>query len=145
MRFSIRPAAAGRLCAFGLAACGSAALSPSQQRTDARQICTLADHRLAKIAVPTAPDGEQRYLSAGIAVLAPELADLRALGLAPVYRRPLSASAGELSELRSTLDGLRAGDDPVVAINRLQDELAPLEARAAGEWRSVGAAACATS
>jgi hypothetical protein len=79
----------------------------------------------------------------GIAVLRPELVKLRTLQGPDEYRRAVAAMAGELAALRFTLRGLRAGNDPVVAIKTLQQMLAPIEVRADDAWLSLGVGACA--
>ena len=52
------------------------------------------------------------------------------------------AMQGELAALRSSLKGLRAGNDPVVAIKTLQQQLIALEQRANGAWRTLKVPAC---
>jgi hypothetical protein len=48
-----------------------------------------------------------------------------------------------LALLRSALRGLKAGNDPVVAIKTLQDELGPAEDAAGHAWQEVDVPACA--
>ncbi len=125
-----------------LAACGTNKLTPTQIRRQATRICTLAAQRTAAIAVPERPSGGQRFLGLGIAGLAPEVRQLRALGRNATLDTAVTAMDGELAALRSSLTGLRAGNDPVVAIKTLQQELEPLERRANAAWRTLRTPAC---
>ncbi len=131
---------------IGMAGCGAESLSAQQLRARSVQICTATARQTDAIATPAAPDQGERYLSLGADALAPEL---RALGrlrpsseMAERYRSALIADSRELRALRFTVRGLRAGDDPVVEIKTLQQQLAPLEARADGAWASLGMPAC---
>jgi hypothetical protein len=132
--------------ALALTACGSSSLSDTQLRTSAGRICTTANRGTARVPSPTRPADAAAYLSRGVAVLAPELTQLRALhapsDLAGDYRVAVDAAAAELAALRSAIKGLKTGGDPVVEIKTLQHRLAPLEARADNAWRSVDVDAC---
>lgn len=129
-----------------LPGCGSQSLSGSQLRTRAGRVCTLAQRRLAKVRTPKDPTQARAFLNRGIAILAPELTKLRRLhppsDLAGDYRTAVDATARELAALRFSVKGLKAGNDPVVAIKTLQQQLAPLEARAAGAWETLALPAC---
>jgi hypothetical protein len=135
--------------ALGLAGCGSSSLSAQQLRARATLSCNLARRQTGRIPTPALPGEGARFLSRGITALTPELGVLKKLtppsDLRATYRRALSISAGELRALRSTLAGLRAGNDPVVAIKTLQQQLVPLETRADADWRSLSLPACATA
>ncbi|MGI8507047.1 MAG: hypothetical protein ACR2MK_09665 [Solirubrobacteraceae bacterium] len=137
---------AGLLLAFVLAGCGNSSLSAGQLRTAARRICAVAQRQTERIPTPTEPSQGAGYLRRGVAALAPEVAALRRLtppsDLASGYRDALTDTGAEVQALRRALNGLRAGNDPVVAIKTLQQELAPLEPRAEGAWRSLDIAAC---
>lgn len=137
----VAPVMLGALVALAVAGCGSSSLSASQLRARATPICKLAARQLSAIPAPALPSGGARFLSQGIAALAPELSRLRALH-STGDRDALAATTAELGALRSTLRGLRAGNDPVVAIKTLQQQLSPLEARADGDWRALGVLAC---
>jgi hypothetical protein len=145
-----RLAGCALIVALGLAGCGgSPTLSSVQLHTRATRTCNLARRRTNRIATPTLPTEGARFLSRGIAALAPELTVLTLLrppsGMASDYKRALAASHGELQVLRSALKGLEAGNDPVVAIKTLQQQLTPLESRANSAWVSLGLPACASS
>lgn len=145
----LRAGALALLVGTGIAGCGgSSSLSVSQLRTRATRICTVAQRRTERISTPTLPGEGPRYLSRGIAVLTPELGDLRELsapsGMAADFRTGVKALSAELRALRSSLNGLDTGNDPVVAIKTLQSQLAPLEARAGSAWVSLGIPACAS-
>ncbi len=135
--------------AYVLAGCGTSSLSARQLRTAARRICAVAQRRTERIPTPTAPSEGESYLRRGVTVLSPELAALRRLDppsdLALRYREALAVTGAEVQALRATLKGLRAGNDPVVAIKSLQQELGPLEPRATQAWRSLDIPACVSS
>lgn len=142
----VRVAVLGAVLALAAAGCGSSSLSDTQLRSSASRICTTADQRAGQIPTPSRPAAAAAYLNRGVAVLAPELTKLHGLhpssDLAGDYRTAVDAAAAELAALRSAVKGLKAGDDPVVAIKTLQHQLAPLEARADNAWRSVDVDAC---
>ena len=84
----------------------------------------------------------------GISALAPELKALARLqpggDAARIYAGAVTDGREELQALRFTVKGLRAGNDPVVAIKTLQQTLTPPESRADDAWGSLGIEACAT-
>lgn len=124
-----------------LAGCGSGP-SAVQVRDRATQICERAADRTAAIRLPAAPDGGRRFLARGIAALAPEIRALRSLGDHGSIHIAVSAMQAELTALRSSLKGLRAGNDPVVAIKTLQQQLVGPEQRANTAWRTLRVPAC---
>jgi hypothetical protein len=134
--------AGGVLAALTLASCGSSGLSASQLRASATKLCNAAVARSAGIALPEVPSAGQRFLSRGIAVLTPEVTELRELGATGTFRDAVTATSAELAALRFTLKGLRAGNDPVVAIKTLEQQLLPLEAKANRAWQALGIRAC---
>lgn len=143
-----------RLLALGLAlvalaACGTSSLSAQQLRAKAGRICAWAQSRTAQIPSPSRPGDALRYLSRGVQTLAPELAALRALrpsgDQSRGYRQALKASADELAALRTSVRGLKSGDDPVLAIRILQHQLAPVEAEVSRAWHALDVAACVLS
>jgi hypothetical protein len=145
-RLSLGLPVAALLVVFLLAACGSTSVTDSQLRVRAGRICTLAARRTDRIATPATPGQEAAFLSRGIAAMAPELTALRRLrapgDMADEYRDAVEATGTELAALRSTLKGLRAGNDPVVAIKTLQQQLAPAEAKASRAWTTLELPAC---
>ncbi len=141
-------AAAALACsALLVGGCGSSSLSNTQLRRKAGRICVTAQRSSESIAAPTDPTKGQRFLQRGIAALAPEVSALHRLkpssDLQGAYAAALRASDHELALLRSALRGLKAGNDPVVAIKTLQDELGPAEDAAGRAWHEVDVAACA--
>jgi hypothetical protein len=142
----LRLAATLLMAAMLAAGCGSHALTDSQLRARATRICQLATVRSDRIATPTAPGQGATFLSRGIAALTPELTALKRLSapddMSGDYRDAVDATGMELTALRSTLKGLRAGNDPVVAIKTLQAELAPAEAKASSAWTTLELPAC---
>jgi hypothetical protein len=138
--------AVGLLAVVLLSACGANSLSDGQLRSRTNRICRLAQKRAGRIATPTTPADGARFLNRGIAVLAPELRALQKLrpssGLRDDYRDALSAAGRELAALRSAVKGLKAGNDPVVAIKTLQQQLMPLEADSARAWTALELPAC---
>jgi hypothetical protein len=134
--------AGGLLAALTLASCGSTGLSAGQLRASANLVCGAATRRAATIALPEVPSAGRRFLSRGIAVLAPEVTELRELKATGTFRNAVTATSAELAALRFTLKGLRAGNDAVVAIKTLQQELLPLETKANRAWQTLGIRAC---
>lgn len=144
----------GRLCdgrlvaaivlGLGVAGCGNAVLSAGQMRTDATRICRLTTERTDAISTPTDPSGGERFLSRGIAALHRELTQLRAMRTTPAFANAVDGTAAELSALRFSLRGLRSGNDPVVTIKTLAQQLAPIELRSSREWAALGIPACAS-
>jgi hypothetical protein len=133
-RSRLRIAAAVLVVAM-LAGCGASTLSVAQLRNLAGRICLQAAHQMDGIPGARSPADGARFLSRGIAVLSPELRQLRGFHTdSRAYAHALQASSAELAALRFTLRGLRAGNDPVVAIKTLQQRLAPLERKAAEAW-----------
>ena len=124
-----------------VAGCG-AGLTAAQVRNRATQACDWAADRSASIRLPGTPSGGQRFLVQGIAVLANETGALRSLGDHGPIHAAVSAMTAELAALRSSRQGLRAGNDPVVAFKTLQQELAGLEQRANTAWRTLRVPAC---
>jgi hypothetical protein len=130
-----------------LAGCGSTP-PPSlvQLRAQATRICASAGHRLGLIATPHSEADAESFLRRAVAVLGPELTQLRKLGApsegADVYRTALDALSGELLALKGTIRALRRQQDPVIAFKTLQQHLGPLEAQADGAWRALQIPAC---
>jgi hypothetical protein len=145
-RLALGLLAAALVAASLLCACGSTALTDRQLRSRAGRICKVAAERTDRIATPTMPTQEASFLSRGIAALTPEMSALRRLrapgDTADDYRDAVEATGAELAALRSTLKGLRAGNDPVVAIKTLQQELAPAETKASIAWSALDLPAC---
>jgi hypothetical protein len=145
-RLSLGLLAAALVATALLAGCGSTALTEAQLRSRAGRICTLATRRTDRIVTPTMPTQEAAFVSGGIAAMTPEVTALRQLrapgGMADDYGDAVQATSEELTALRSTLKGLKAGNDPVVAIKTLQQQLAPAEMRASIAWSALDLPAC---
>lgn len=139
-----RPLVATLTLALGVAGCGSSVLSAGQMRTQATRICRRTTKRTNAIVTPTDPSGGELFLSRGITALSHELAELRALRTTPAFADAVDDTAAEVSALRFSLKGLRAGNDPVVTIKTLEQQLAPLELRASHAWGALGIGACAS-
>jgi hypothetical protein len=140
-------AAAALACgALLLGGCGSSSLSNTQLRRTAGRICETAQRSSESIATPTDPAKGQPFLQRGIAALQPPVTALHRLNassdLQDVYATALRTTDHELALLRSALRGLKAGNDPVVAMKTLQDELGPAEDAAGRAWHAVGVPAC---
>jgi hypothetical protein len=116
-------------------------------RRKASRICVTAQRASEAIATPTDPGDGQPFLRRGIAALSPAVTALHRLkpssDLQDVYVTALGATDRELALLRSALRGLQAGNDPVVAIKTLQNELDPAEDAAGRAWHDVDVPACA--
>lgn len=145
-RLAVATVAAVLALVLALAGCGTSTMSARQLRTKASRPCRIAQQTLSQIPAPTLPDGAAKFLSRGIAALAPEQAKLAQLhpggSLGETYRRALAAGDRQLAALRAAAGDLRAGDDPVRTVRTLQRRLAPLEVREAGAWRELGITAC---
>jgi hypothetical protein len=139
-------AAAAACGALLLSGCGSSSLSDTQLRHKASRICATAQRSSQAIAAPTDPSQGEPFLRHGIAALTPPVAALHKLkassDLQAAYATALQATDHELALLRSALRGLQTGNDPVVAIKTLEDELGPAEDAAARAWRGVEVPAC---
>ena len=136
------------MLALAAAGCGgSSSMSARQLRTGAARVCTVATQRLNAIPTPQVPSQGAPFLRRGIAALRPELTALSVLHPtgepAVPFRKAVSATEQELKVLQSSLKGLKAGNDPIVAIKTLETQLAPLEAQASAAWRALGVPACA--
>jgi hypothetical protein len=140
-------AAAALACsALLLGGCGSSSLSNAQLRRKASRICVTAQRASESIAAPSDPTKGEQFLQRGIAALGPQVTALHRLhpsnDLEDVYAAAVRATDHELTLLRRALHGLRAGNDPVVAIKTLQDELGPAEDAAGRAWHEVDVPAC---
>lgn len=140
-------AAAALACgALLLGGCGSSSLSNRQLRHKAGRICMTAQRSSQSIATPTDPAKGQAFLQRGLAALQPPVSALHRLDassdLQDVYATALRTTDHELTLLRSALRGLKAGNDPVVAMKTLQDELGPAEDAAGRAWHAVDVPAC---
>ncbi|MGH2892567.1 MAG: hypothetical protein ACRDPM_04760 [Solirubrobacteraceae bacterium] len=126
---------------------GSSSVSARQLRSSATRVCTVAAQRLNSIPTPQVPAQGASFLRRGIAALRPELTALSAMhpsgDLGVHFRKALDATEQELKVLQSSLKGLKAGNDPIVAIKTLESQLAPLEKQASAAWRALGVAGCA--
>jgi len=134
--------------ALAAAGCGgSANTSAHRLRDDAGRVCAVATQRLNAIHTPQVPSQGMAFLRSGIAALRPEVAALAPMhpeGAAGVhFRAARTATEQELKTLQSSLKGLQAGNDPIVAFKTLQAQLAPLETRATSAWRAMNVPACA--
>ncbi len=132
--------------ALALAGCGSSSISAAQLRNRAAQVCATANHETAAIPTPHSPGASVAFLARGLAVLKPELAQLRVLSvpekLGPVYGVSLNAFAGEVQALASAIRRLRAGADPHATIAALAHRLEPLQSEENGAWRALEIPAC---
>jgi hypothetical protein len=126
---------------------GSRSVSARQLRAGAARVCTVATQRLNSIPTPQVPSEGTAFLRRGIAALRPELAALAAMHpggeLGVHFHKALNATRQELTVLKSSLKGLKAGNDPIVAIKTLQAQLAPLETQARAAWRTLDVPDCA--
>jgi hypothetical protein len=132
--------------ALAVTGCGTASPTLVRLRTQAARVCTRALTQDARIGPPPVPAQTAVFLRRGAAVLAPELANLRALH-APgeqidAYTSAIDALAHELTILTVTARDLDRGADPLTTIKTLQHRLAPVEAAADAAWRALGIAAC---
>jgi hypothetical protein len=143
-----RACALALMLALAVAGCGgSSAMSARQLRTRAVSVCTVAAQHLNSIPTPQVPSEGAGFLRRGIAALGPELTALSTVHpggeLGVHFQKAVNATEQELAVLRSSLKGLKAGNDPIVAIKTLQTQLAPLEKQAGAAWRALGVPECA--
>jgi hypothetical protein len=147
-------ASARRVCALVVvlalmvAGCGgSSSMGARQLRARAVSVCRVATERLNRVPTPRVPSQGAAFLRGGIAALRPELAVLSAMHpggeLGGHFDTARKATEQELQVLQSSLKGLKAGNDPIVAVKTLQTQLAPLEKRANAAWRALGVPECA--
>lgn len=144
---SRRASAPALVLALALTGCGgSSSISSRHLRAEAARACTTANRQLDRIPTPRVPSEGATFLRRGIAALRLEVSSLAALHpsgeLEVQFARARTATAQELKALQSSLKGLRAGNDPVVAIKTLQAQLAPLEKRASLAWQALQIPAC---
>jgi hypothetical protein len=137
------PVLIGLVAALALTGCGGSSVTASQLRARATRVCNAAARRLNSIPTPGTPSQGEEFVSRGVSALSRELSGLRAVHGPSSFRDGLAAKAAELALLRSTVKGLRTGNDPVVAIKTLEQQLEPVEARAAAAWQGLGIPACA--
>jgi hypothetical protein len=122
-------------------------MSVRQLRNHATAVCTVAAQRLNNIPTPQLPSQGASFLRAGVAALRPKLAALKTMHPGGEegahFRTAVNATERELKVLQSSLTGLKAGNDPIVAFKTLQTQLAPLERQASAAWRALGVPGCA--
>jgi hypothetical protein len=142
-----RRALVAALLALVVASCGSGSSgSIDRLRADATRACRQALDRGSRIRAPAIPAQVSTFLRGGLAVLRPELADLRTLrppsGQAGTYAAALEALERELTILTSTVHDLDRGADPQTTIRTLAHRLRPVEANGDAAWRTLGVPAC---
>jgi hypothetical protein len=129
-----------------LIGCGKQALSDRELVKQATRICQLAGMQTSEIPAPTAPEGSAAYLKHGIAVMGPELVQLRKLrpsdDFTSVYAVSVNSFATKLGYLRDTVRDLAHGEDPVIAMSVLQQDLAPIERQEDAAWKTLQVSAC---
>jgi hypothetical protein len=142
----IAPAALPVLGVLLVSGCGGQPLSSSQLATQATRVCQLAAQQTERIPTPSDPAGSVLYLKRGLAVMAPELEQLRKLrppdDVADVYRVSLTSFSKKLGYMRDTTRDLARGEDPVIAMRTLQQDLAPIENQENGAWQTLQITAC---
>ena len=130
-----------------LAGCGSGGpLTTGELRSDATQVCVNADARMDQIPAPPTPAGAASFLTRGITVLRPELAQLRSLkpvgSISQVYGISLSAFSRKLNALTVTVHDIDSGGDPLRELQALQARLVRLESSENGAWKALQIPAC---
>jgi hypothetical protein len=142
----VAPATLPVLVVLLIAGCGSQPLSSSQLATQATQVCRLAAQQTDRIPTPSSPEASALYLKRGLAVMTPELEQLRRLkppdDVADVYRVSITSFEKKVSYLRDTVHDLGKGEDPVIAMRTLQQDLAPIEKQEDGAWQTLQITAC---
>jgi hypothetical protein len=148
MSVRVLSAAVGLVAILAGGCGGSSPDSMSQLRSQASGICSAASGRMARIATPRRPPASLAFLDRGVAVLEPELRQLRMLR-APaasdgVYAVALTGFAAQLSALSRAASALGHQQDPVRTLQALQRRLAPLETETDDAWRALQIPACAS-
>lgn len=137
------------LVAALVAGCGGPGpLTDVQLRDQATRICRTAARRTDRIPLPGLTGGPA-FLGAGVAIMRPELAQLRALDppakAVQAYTGALRPLSGELALLTRARADLAHGADPTATIQGLASRLVPLETTAIRAWRALGIPACAAA
>lgn len=136
------------LLATLIGGCGaSSRLSANELMRRATRVCQEAAAQTARIPSPSGPDETALYLKRGIAVMKPELEQLRALrppgDVADVYRVSMTTFARKLEYLNAAVHDLAGGEDPIIAMRTLEKNLAPVQSQEDGAWQALQIAACA--
>ena len=143
---SRRLAAVALVGTLVLAGCGSKPLSSGELQSQATRVCTLASQQTNRIRTPASPAGTAVFLRQGIAVLTPALAQLRRLrapsDVADVYTASVKAFAEKLGFLRAAARDIAVGQDPVAAMQTLQEQLSPIVSQENGGWQALDIPAC---
>jgi hypothetical protein len=142
-----RGAAFAALAVLGLGGCGgSSSLTADQLRARATVLCNLASVQTDRITTPSAPADTGRFLRQGIALIEPELQQLRKLhapqDIASVYATGTGGMGQELAALRAARASIERGDNAVTATKALGQKLAPLRIEVDGAWRALQIPAC---
>jgi hypothetical protein len=130
-----------------IAGCGgSSTLSADQLRSRATNLCAAAGRQANRIATPRSPAGAEAFVRAGIAVLTPELKQLKTLrapdDLAEVYSTSITALSQKLRALQSAVREMNSGANPVTAMTALAQRLAPIETSEDGAWQALEIPTC---
>lgn len=132
--------------ALTVSGCGASSETAGPLRVQATQVCTRTVDEAARIKPPVVPAATAPFLRRGIAVLRPEIAQLRTLRppneQAGAYSEAVDALGREAAILIATVRNLDKGADPLTAIKTLQHRLAPVEADGDAAWRTLGVPAC---
>ncbi len=133
-----------------LAGCGgSGRLSSSQLHTRATAICALATVQMGRIPTPASPTGGGDFLRRGLAILDPEIVQLRRLeppdDVADVYGTAIRALDQKLTAMKRAVHDLDHGGDPTSEMTTLAQHLAPIQASENGAWRALEVPACVDS
>jgi hypothetical protein len=141
-----RVAAIAVVGALGVAGCGSSPLSSGELQNQASRVCALASQQANRIRTPASPAETSLFLRQGIAALTPALVQLRKLrppsDVADVYSASVKAYAEKLGFLRAAQHDIAAGQDPIAAMQTLQEQLAPIVSQENGGWQALNIPAC---
>lgn len=134
------------LAAGTLVLSGCGALSASDLRSQAADICNAQKHATSRLATPTTPAQVQVFVTRGLAIIRPEVSQLHSLeppaALRAPYRQTLSAIDRELALISATQAQVRTGTDPIDAFTSLHRQLAPLAAQEDAGWRALRIPQC---
>lgn len=133
--------------AAALAGCGGGGrLSDSELRAQAGGICAKERKATTSVPTPTAPREIVRFLRGGTSLIGPRLRQLADLeppkDLEPVYRNAVDLAMRQQRFALAALRSAEHGGDPVIALQTLARQTAPLARQEDTAWRVLRIPQC---
>lgn len=130
-----------------LAGCGGGGrLSDGDLRTQAGGICAKERKATTSVPTPTAAREIVRFLRGGTSTIAPHLRQLSDLkppqDLEPVYRNAVDLAVRQQRFALAALRSTEHGGDPVIALQTLARQTAPLARQENTAWRVLRIPQC---